>query len=160
MQPASVSQVMVLKLLQSWGLEGFLAHADQVAEFYREKRDIFEKALQKHMKGLAEWVRPNASMFVWIKLRLPPSIEVENIKTVTVSSGSEHEGDSAVFVRTKAVDSGILVLPGQSTYFDGRKTCCVRVSFSLLSEEEVDEALRRLASVLRTEEGVEKGNPY
>lgn len=134
---------MILKVLQSWGYEGFLVHVDGVAEFYRQKRDVFETYVQKHLGGLAEWYTPDAAMFYWIKLRLPRSgtVEFRNVKG--------EEGDSKIFVEHKAVKKGVLMLPGESGYLDGRKSCYVRLSFSLLSEQEVDEGLRRLAAALR-----------
>ncbi|KAF9020567.1 TdiD protein [Hymenopellis radicata] len=145
MQPPSISQVIVLKLLQSWGISGFLTHAESVAEFYRQKRDVFETYLNKHLSGLAQWNTPNAAMFYWIKLKLPPS---GSVKCKTVKG---YEGDSNVFIEHNAMRKGVLMLPGECGYHDERKTCYVRVSFSLLSEEEVDEVLRRLASALRDE---------
>ncbi|KAK0450426.1 pyridoxal phosphate-dependent transferase [Desarmillaria tabescens] len=139
LQPPTFSQMVVLKLLQSWGTSGFLTHAAGVAEYYRRKRDVFETYLNKHLTGLAQWNTPNAAMFYWIKLNLPPG-------------GSETvSGDSAMFIKHSAMHKGVLMLPGESTYHDGRKTCYARVSFSLLSDEDADEVLRRLAAALRDE---------
>jgi tryptophan aminotransferase len=47
--------MITLKLLTFWGYEKFFAHTRTVSQFYREKRDIFERALCKHLEGLAEW---------------------------------------------------------------------------------------------------------
>jgi DNA-binding transcriptional MocR family regulator len=65
MQPSSTSQIIALSLLRHWGISGFLTHAEQVAAFYLEKREMFERALRKHMVGLAEWTIPNSGMFFW-----------------------------------------------------------------------------------------------
>lgn len=132
---------MVLKLVGVWGIEGFLTHTNSVAEFYRQKRDVFEAALQRHMKGLAEWSTPNAAMFFWLKLCLPPSVRCETIRG--------DEGDSALFVSEKAVDRGLLFLPGECASFEEKRGCYVRLSFSLLDGDQVDEAFRRLAALLR-----------
>ncbi|KAF5333019.1 hypothetical protein D9758_015185 [Tetrapyrgos nigripes] len=148
MCPSVISQMMVYKLLQNWGIEGFLTHATHCADFYRQKRDIFEKYSQKHLTGLAEWITPNASMFVWMKLRLPESASAKTVKTVTEGEG----GDSAAFLEHKALEGGVLLLPGECCYIDGKKGCQVRLSFSVLSEEEVDEALGRLAKMLRSKD--------
>lgn len=133
--------MLVLKLMRHWGISGFLAHTAMCAQFYCDKRNLFEKYLQKHLTGLAEWSPPNASMFYWIKLRLPSSMKAENIK--------DDEGDSVLFLTEKAVHGGILVLPGQCAYADERRSCNVRVSFSMLEEADMDEGLRRLGSLLR-----------
>ena len=99
-------------------------------------------ALDRHLKGLAEWTRPDAAMFYWIRLKLPMSLDVKN---VTV------DGDSTAFIRDKAIDRGVLVLPGATAFVDGRQTARVRICFSLLSDEETDEAIRRLAELVREE---------
>jgi tryptophan aminotransferase len=52
-------------------------------------------------------------------------------------------------VRTKAFENGVLALPGTIFFPNGTKTAYVRASFSLLEEDQVNEALRRLGEVLR-----------
>lgn len=54
----------MIVLLNKWGLDGFLAHCQRVAAFYKEKRDMFEKVAHKYLDGLATWVSPEAGMFV------------------------------------------------------------------------------------------------
>lgn len=101
-----------------------------------------EKSLERHLKGMAEWTKPDASMFFWIKLLLPPTQDQSNLG---------EEADSSIFIRTKALDNGILLLPGDVTYPIQRRSAHARISFSLLDEQSMDEAIRRLASVLRHE---------
>lgn len=59
------------------------------------------------------------------------------------------EGNSEALIRQKAVEAGVLALPGTSFFISGKPTPYVRASFSLLPEKDVDEALRRLAEVVR-----------
>jgi len=40
-------------------------HCENVSAFYREKRDIFEKAMKKHLSGLVEWSSPDSGLFFW-----------------------------------------------------------------------------------------------
>jgi tryptophan aminotransferase len=65
LQTSSLTQAIVHKLLDAWGYEGFRIHTEQVSAFYRDKRDIFEAAIQRHLTGLAEWSSPEAGMFFW-----------------------------------------------------------------------------------------------
>ena len=58
------------------------------------------------------------------------------------------EGDSEAIIRTKALENGVLALPGTIFLPSGRKTTYVRAAFSLLLEDQVDEALRRLREVV------------
>jgi tryptophan aminotransferase len=62
--------------------------------------------------------------------------------------------DSGQLIRGPAADSGVLALPGTVFLPNGAKTPYVRAAFSLLGEEDVDEALRRLRTVvLKAREG-------
>jgi tryptophan aminotransferase len=65
LQSSSLTQAIAATLLNSWGYDGFQAHIERVADFYREKRDVFERAMKKHLQGLAEWSTPEAGMFFW-----------------------------------------------------------------------------------------------
>ncbi|KAJ6544961.1 TdiD protein [Mycena vulgaris] len=130
LQPASLTQAVALALLAAWGHDGFLRHTRGVSDFYRAKRDVFEAAMQRHLAGLAEWALPESGLFFWFKLLLPG------------------EGDSAQVVRTQAFERGVLALPGTVFLPNGRTTAYVRAAFSLLAEEEVDEALKRLRETI------------
>ena len=57
-------------------------------------------------------------------------------------------GDSLDVIRTKAVAKGFLAVPGVSFMPSGSMSSFVRVSFSLATEEDADEAFRRLRSVI------------
>jgi tryptophan aminotransferase len=65
LQSSSFSQAIILTLLRSWGRQGFLTHVQNVAAFYRAKRDVFEAAMRRHLHDIAEWNTPEAGMFFW-----------------------------------------------------------------------------------------------
>ncbi|KZT42180.1 PLP-dependent transferase [Sistotremastrum suecicum HHB10207 ss-3] len=136
LQPPSFSQAVCLAILQSWGYEGFYAHTANVAAFYKERRDIFVAAMERHLSGLAQWTVPEAGMFIWFRLLIPPAQNCD-------------EPDSDQLIRTKAFEAGVLALPGVVAFPLERVNSYVRVSFSLVSAEDMDEACRRLAGVVR-----------
>ena len=76
------------------------------------------------------------------KLKLPVEYGTD------ASDAGEAEGDSEAVIRTKALENGVLALPGTVFHPSGRKTTYVRASFSLLPEDQVEEALRRLREVI------------
>ncbi|KAF8591221.1 PLP-dependent transferase [Ramaria rubella] len=135
-QVSSLTQMLTYTLLSSWGYDGFRRHTEAVSELYRAKRDVFENAMRRHLNGLADWVPPEAGLFFWFKIRLPPTLGAP-------------EGDSDALIRTKALEQGVLALPGTAFLPNGTKTAYARASFSLLDEEQVNEALKRLAQVIR-----------
>lgn len=130
LQTSTLTQEIASVLLHSWGYDGFITHTYRVSDFYRQKRDAFERALRTHLDGLAEWDTPEAGMFVWFKL--------------LIADTPGEEGDSLDLVQNKAFENGVLALPGMVFLPDMRKSAYVRASFSLLSEEDMNEGLRRL----------------
>jgi kynurenine/2-aminoadipate aminotransferase len=68
-------------------------------------------------------------MFVWLKL-----LGVDDSKTL---------------IKEKAVEKRVLLLPGVEFYPNPCISAHVRASFSTATESEMDEALSRLASILR-----------
>lgn len=135
LQPSGIPQAMTFGLLEKWGHKGFLEHVDRVADFYREKRDEFVECLNHRMKGRAEWVVPNAGMFVWLHL----------LGGIT---------DSYDLVMTKALKENVLAIPGLAFMPKGNMNNYVRVSYSNVTKANMDEALRRLASVIDKEAAI------
>ncbi|KAJ3021667.1 hypothetical protein HKX48_008046 [Thoreauomyces humboldtii] len=136
LHPSGLSQCVALALLEQWGKDGFLAHTDRVAAFYRAKRDAFIEAAEKRLAGVAEWVVPDAGMFVWLKLL--------GIK------------DSSNLIKTKAVEKKVLLVPGFEFFPNERTTPYVRASYSLATAEQMDEALKRLGELVREARDEEK----
>ncbi|KAI0775147.1 PLP-dependent transferase [Trametes elegans] len=142
LQSSSLSQAIAHALLESWGYDNFMAHTHAVSQFYKEKRDVFERLMNKHLNGLAQWDTPQAGMFYWFKLQLsPPGQE-----------GAEEDSES--LIRTKALEKGVLALPGTVFLPDGGKTAYVRAAFSLLDEPDVEKAIVRLREAVLESRGV------
>ncbi|CAH7665787.1 pyridoxal phosphate-dependent transferase [Phakopsora pachyrhizi] len=133
LQPASLSQAIVAKLFQHWGYERFEKHCEHVSQFYAAKLEIVEAAARKYLTGIAEWNKPVAGMFLWVKLLIGKPGE---------------EGDSSTLIQAKAFAKGVLAVPGFSFIPSGSKSTYVRLSFSLIDPELADEGIKRLASVV------------
>lgn len=130
---SAVSQMIILKLLEKWGMEGFLSHTEKVAEFYQQRRDMMLKAAEKWLTGLAEWNVPMAGMFLWIKL-----IGIQ---------------DTRDMIMKKALEKEVLFVPGDVFQVNDGKSQFVRACFSMCSEEDMNEGMRRLASLITEEQG-------
>ncbi|ESP03599.1 hypothetical protein LOTGIDRAFT_224237 [Lottia gigantea] len=129
MHTSGISQVLMFKVLENMGLEGFKDHVKTVANFYKSQRDACIKAANKHLTGLVEWNVPNSGMFLWMKL-------------MGVS-------DSFQLITEKAREKEVLFVPGNAFMLDSEKPCpYVRASFSESSPEDMDKAFQRLAEVL------------
>ncbi|KAG2185002.1 hypothetical protein INT43_000915 [Umbelopsis isabellina] len=129
LQVSGVAQALAATLLQKWGLEGFYKHIESVGKFYEEKRNVFLECAERRLKGVADWTVPQAGMFVWLKLN--------------------GIADSNELITTAAVEKKVLAVPGVAFVPSGEPSPYVRVSFSAVSPEEMDEALKRLAEAIK-----------
>jgi len=129
---SAISQAVAYGLVSKWGVQGFLTHAQSVADFYAARRERFEAIAHKHLDGLATWVSPVAGMFLWIDLS-PSGIK-----------------DSYDLILKEALAKGVLAVPGFAFYPNGRKSSHVRTSFSLVDlEHEAEKGMARLAEAIR-----------
>jgi len=120
----------VLALLRHCGYGGFLKHTAKASDFYRRRRDVFVAAAQRHLLGKATWEVPTAGMFLWINLLLP-------------------SGQDSLEVLTKsAIAAGVIAVPGIAFMPSKSKTCSIRASFSLVTEEGAEEACKRIAALV------------
>lgn len=130
MHTSSFTQLMVSQLLHSWGQQGFLQHIDGVIEFYRKQRDAMISSAEKWLKDVAEWHAPSAGMFLWIKLK--------------------GIADTQQLIMEKALEKEVLLVPGGVFMINSSEPCAyVRAAFSLSTPEQMDEAFRRLSSLIK-----------
>ncbi|KAK3602727.1 hypothetical protein CHS0354_017169 [Potamilus streckersoni] len=128
---SGVSQAILLAVLQHMGHDGFFAHCEKVAEYYRRKRDLCVNFAEKHLKGLAEWNVPSGGMFLWIRVKVT--------------------NDSCSIVTEKLRNRKVLMVPGISFKINSTiPSAHIRVAYSYASEEQMDKAFRALAEELRT----------
>ncbi|KAK1890216.1 Kynurenine/alpha-aminoadipate aminotransferase mitochondrial [Dissostichus eleginoides] len=130
MHTSTFTQLMVSQLLHSWGHDGFLQHIDGVIEFYRKQRNAMISSADKWLKDVAEWHAPSAGMFLWIKLK--------------------GIADTQQLIMEKALEKEVLLVPGGVFMINSSDPCpYVRAAFSLSTPEQIDEAFRRLSSLIK-----------
>ncbi|XP_033961702.1 kynurenine/alpha-aminoadipate aminotransferase, mitochondrial isoform X1 [Pseudochaenichthys georgianus] len=130
MHTSTFTQLMVSQLLHSWGQDGFLRHIDGVIEFYRKQRNAMISSADKWLKDVAEWHAPSAGMFLWIKLK--------------------GIADTQQLIMEKALEKEVLLVPGGVFMINSSDPCpYVRAAFSLSTPEQIDEAFRRLSSLIK-----------
>jgi len=93
---------------------------------YRRKCARMLDALARVMPGGARWTSPHGGFFSWLTL---PGID-------------------AVELAARAAADGVGVVPGTLFYPDGRGGDSLRLSFSMIAEEQIDEGIDRLAALV------------
>ncbi|KDN46146.1 PLP-dependent transferase [Tilletiaria anomala UBC 951] len=141
LQPSGPPQALALALLEHWGKSGFLRHVDRVSSFYKARRDVFETKVRcvlgadpaSGRPAVAEWVSPVAGMFLWLKLKLPPS-----------TKDGSNEGSAKELVEGRARAKGFLAVPGVGFLPGVKSSPYVRTSFSVVPEDQIEEGFKRL----------------
>ena len=96
--------------------------------FYRERRDALMAALERHLAGEHRAVTPTGGHHVWVTLERPVN---------------ERE------LYTEGLRHGVTFTPGGVVTVERPAHTSFRLSFSLLSPEELDEGVKRLARAIR-----------
>jgi DNA-binding transcriptional MocR family regulator len=96
--------------------------------YYRERRDVLCDAVERQLAGEARLERPRGGHHVWVTLERP----VE---------------ERAFYA--EAVRHGVSFTPGGAVTVDRRGPTSLRLSFSLLEPDDLEEGVKRLARALR-----------
>jgi 2-aminoadipate transaminase len=107
---------------------GHLRQVERTLPFYRERRDALMQALERHLAGEYRANTPHGGHHVWVTLTRPlPERELY----------------------TEAARHGVTFTPGGVVTPERHSQTSLRLSFSLLDPEELDEGVRRLARTIR-----------
>ena len=107
------------------------AHGPQVAKarvHYAKRRDAMLAALARHMPDSVSWTRPAGGLFVWLTL--------------------PREHDGAALLHRAVGEVNVAFVPGAAFFTDGTGTNTIRLSYSLPSEDKIEEGIRRLAGLI------------
>jgi 2-aminoadipate transaminase len=116
--------------LAEWYIDtGKLAdHIADLRSIYRRKCEHMLKALEREMPDGTTWTTPQGGFFLWVTLP---------------------EGVDAVDIVGECRKQLVDYIPGTSFYSDGSGRRSLRLSYSAVSEEEIDTGIARLARVIK-----------
>lgn len=115
--------------LQWLGSQAYSEHLAELRDFYRVRRDAMQQALEKHFGELADWQVPQGGLFFWLTLKQP-------LDTRTLLPA--------------ALERNVAFMPGEPFFIEpDRHPGHLRLNFSHVAPERLDEGLQRLAEVVR-----------
>ena len=123
---STLSQKLVLEYLRRGALE---AHLDEVRAFYERKAALLDAALSRHFAGLARWRPARGGLFQWVELDAA-------IDTVPLLH--------AALEREK-----VAFIPGAPFFVDGSGARTLRLSYSNVTDQNIELGLERLARLTR-----------
>ena len=110
--------------------DGFLEkHVPVIRKLYRERRDAMLAALEEYFPDTVSWTHPQGGLFLW----------------VTVP-----EGIDTAQLLSDALEYRIAFVPGAAFHANGGGTNTMRLSFSNVNPEQIEEGIRRLGKLLHT----------
>jgi 2-aminoadipate transaminase len=125
----SCSGTLAQRLLYAYGSQGGIdAQIKGAIELYRRKRDKVLTALEREMSDFASWQAPQGGFYVWVKL--PEDADSNQLLAQAI------EKEKTAFVA------------GPPFFADGTGKRYLRLAYSFVPEEKIDEGVRRLARAL------------
>lgn len=117
------------RLLEEFGRRGHLDATNLAARaLYGRRCALLMSALDEQMPDGVTWTHPNGGFFTWV--RLPSGLDSEELAR-------------------DALGVGVALVPGSPFYPDGRGRDHFRLSFSCVADNDIDEGVQRIATLIR-----------
>lgn len=118
------------KLVLQCAAEGLIdGRLDELRQVYRVRRDAMLSALQRHFPEEAQWTRPKGGFFVWASL--PDGIDTKALLPAAIA------------------EERVAYVAGTAFYADGRQSSAMRLAYSQVSPEQIEEGIARLGRFFR-----------
>jgi 2-aminoadipate transaminase len=107
---------------------GFLDHhVRELRVIYRERRNAMLTALSHFFPPEATWTEPQGGLFIWVTL--PPTLD-------------------ATAVLQQALAAHVAFAPGPAFFAQGEGQHMLRLNFTCVGPDRIEEGIRRLGGVL------------
>jgi len=103
-------------------------HIQAIRETYKERRDVMLSSLEAYMPEGVNWTHPKGGLFLW--LTTPEGMDTKDIFKL-------------------AIDKKVAFVPGHSFHPLGGGENTMRLNFSCMRPELIDEGIKRLADVIK-----------
>ncbi|MBP2652892.1 MAG: lysN [Firmicutes bacterium] len=122
---SSISQQQLSKYMDLYDFE---AHIRQIISVYKVRRDAMLSTLEEYFPPEAKFTRPQGGLFTWVEL--PPKINTSDLL--------EH-----------CLKSNVAFVPGNSFFPDKKVENTLRLNYSNMPEDRIQEGIKRMAAVLK-----------
>ena len=112
----------------------FAPYLATMVELYRERRDVMVAAIREHLPSDTAFSPPAGGLFVWVTV----------------------PGLSADALLPRALQADVAFVPGTAAYIDGRGGEAMRLNFSAVTSERIEEGVRRLGRVVAEQRTLER----
>lgn len=120
-------QKIAVKYMNS---RSFHTNLNKTIALYNDRRNAMIQALRNHMPNEVFWTEPEGGLFLFVTL--PEFIDTEDLLI-------------------KAIDEKVAFVIGHVFYADGKGKNTMRLNFSFMNNEKIEEGIHRLAKVIQNE---------
>jgi len=121
----NLAQVMVYEYLKSGELKGHIA---EITEKYKGKKELMLSLIEKEFPKNIKISPCDGGLFIWITLP---------------------EGTNTLDLFKKAVEKKVAFVPGTHFFAQGGNENTMRLNFSMVSEQKIEEGIKILAEVMK-----------
>lgn len=122
---STLDQMILAEYLASHDLD---ANIRRVAAAYRERRRAMTGALERELPEGARYSRPKGGLFLWVEL--PEVVDARDLLP-------------------RALDHDVAFVPGDSFFPNSARRNTMRLNFSAMPPERIEEGVRRLGRLVR-----------
>jgi len=122
---STLNQLIAAEYMKRGHLTGQI---EIIKQLYGTKRAVMLSALERYMPEGVRWTKPEGGLFLWVELP---------------------EGLNATELFPKAVEQKVAYVVGSAFHCDGKGHHTMRLNFSYPSEEQIDEGIKRLATMIK-----------
>mgnify|MGYP000551384582 CR=1 FL=1 len=127
LQASTINQIAASNLMDEFDI---FAHIENLKVVYRKRRDAMMNAMEKYFPAGVEYTYPNGGLFTWVEL--PESINTKELGL-------------------KAIEHNVAFVPGGSFFPNAGNEHCMRVNYSMMNEEKIEEGIKRLGALIEQE---------
>ena len=125
LQTATAPQMATYEVVK----DGFVdKHVQRLIPFYRERRDVMIRAMEEHFPSSVKFTRPMGGLFSWAEL--PANVNTRDLLA-------------------DALQEKVAFVPGQGFHPDGSGQNTMRLNFSNVPPEKLQEGIRRLGRAIQ-----------
>jgi DNA-binding transcriptional MocR family regulator len=104
------------------------ANIERIRALYRRRRDTMIAALERELPAGACFTRPHGGLFIWVEL--PEPLDARRLLV-------------------RCLEREVAFVPGDCFFPGGGHANTLRLNFSNMSEERIDEGIQRLGQAIR-----------
>ncbi len=122
---SSINQLLVYELMR---YEYFQVHLANLRRNYGRRRQIMLDAMERYFPPTIRWTKPEGGMFVWATL--PEHVNTEDLLQQSIE------------------EIRVAFVPGKPFFADGSVQNTMRLNYSMMPPEKIEEGIKRLGGML------------